>query len=63
MLFKFFSTNILRKNITLFVATNLPELTKKLDIDRKSSAAQWLLSALGALGRRFEYCRPDQLKQ
>ena len=39
-------------NITLFVMTNLEETSKKSDLASKPSAALWLLSALGALGRR-----------
>ena len=40
---------------------NYAELSKKLVIALEPSAALELLSALGALGRRFESCRPDSL--
>ncbi len=36
---------------------------EKIVIDWKLSATLELLSALGSLGRRFESCRLDQLKQ
>ena len=39
--------------------TNLAELSKKLDIALKPCDVLGLLSGLGALGRRFESCRPD----
>ena len=60
MLVKFFLTNILRANITLFVMTNLEELIK-IDFTRKPFVALWLLSTLGALGRRFESSTPEWL--
>ena len=45
----------------LFVRRNNALISKILDIARKRSAGLWVSSALGALGRRLESCRPDQL--
>ncbi len=39
--------------------TNFAEISKKIVIAEKPSAVLGLFSALGALGRRFESCRPD----
>ena len=64
MLVNFCFINILQKieeNITLFVATNFAELSKKLDIVLKPFSALCLLSSLGALGRRFTSFLPDLL--
>ena len=41
--------------------TNNAILCKLLVIARNRSARFGVSSALGALGRRFESCRPDQL--
>ena len=46
-------------NVALFDRTNNAESSKNLAIDLKPSAALELFSALGALGRWFESCRPD----
>ena len=62
MLVNFCFINILQKiegNITLFVTTNLAELSKILDIFLKPFSAQCLLSSLGALGRRFSSYLPE----
>ena len=48
-------------NVALFHWTNNAELGKKIGIVLKPSACNGVGSALGALGRRFESCRPDQL--
>ena len=57
---KAFTVN-LRLNVALFVLTNYAELSKKVVIASKSSAALELLIALGALVLRFESSRPVQL--
>ena len=46
----------------IFVRINYARLHKKIVIARKRSARFVVSSALGALGRRFESCRPDHLK-
>ena len=46
----------------LFYMTNNAILRKILVIARNRSARFGVSSALGALGRRFESCRPDHLK-
>ena len=48
-------------NVALFNYTNYATLRKNPDIARNTSACNRWGSALGALGRRFESCRPDQL--
>ena len=40
--------------------TNFAEVSKKIVIAKKPSDANILCSVLGALGRRFESCRPDR---
>ena len=49
-------------NVVLFNQTNYATLRKNLDIAGNTSACNGVGSALGALGRRFESCRPDHLK-
>ena len=49
-------------NNTYFDRTNNAIVRKILVIARKRSAANRVSSALGALGRRFESCRPDSIK-
>ena len=46
-------------NIPWFVMSNNATPRKILVIARKRSAGLWVSSALGALGRSFESCRPD----
>ena len=46
-------------NVVLFNQTNYATLRKNPDIARNTSACSRWGSALGALGRRFESCRPD----
>ena len=46
----------------LIYLVKLRRTNQKLANARKPIAALELLSALGAIGRRFEYCRPDHLK-
>ena len=46
----------------LFVRRNNALMSKRLDIAKKRSARFRVSSALGALGRRFESCRPDSKK-
>ena len=46
-------------NPVWFVQTNYATPRKNLDIARNTSACNGVGSALGALGRRFESCRPD----
>ena len=52
----------LRTNIALFVMTNFAKPSKKFDIAWKPSAVLDLCGVLGALGRRFESCRPESIK-
>ena len=46
-------------NVVLFNQTNYATPRKNPDIARNTSACNGVGSALGALGRRFESCRPD----
>ena len=59
MLVKFFLINDLRSNIALFNKTKHAEPSKRIVIAQKPSDANMLCGVLGALGRRFESCRPD----
>ena len=43
----------------LFFRRNYAQIDKKIVMERKPSAEIDLFSALGALGRRFQSCRPD----
>ena len=45
-----------------FINTNNAILRKTIVIARNRSARFGVSSALGALGRRFESCRPDSIK-
>ena len=49
-------------NVALFIQTNYTTVCKNPDIARNTSACNGWGSALGALGRKFESCRPDSLK-
>ena len=49
-------------NIALFNQTNYAKLRNNPDIEGNTSACNRWGSALGALGCRFESCRPENLK-
>ena len=48
-------------NVALFDEINYATPSKNFVIARKRSAGLWVSGSLGALGRGFESCRPDQL--
>ena len=61
MKFCAFKANKSPTNIAYFVMSNPAIPRNYLVMACRHSALLGLLSALGALGRRFESCRPDQL--